>query len=78
MWKQIGIIGFAGIAYVAQIILRRHWMFHELDRNNYSHSAKFIEHEIPTEYYEPGKLGDHVKEVSFFFPTVPFMTKFFL
>ena len=70
MWKQIGIIGVAGFAYVAQVILRRHWMFYELDRNNYSHNPNFIEHEIPTVYYEPGKLGDHVKEVSSFYYVV--------
>lgn len=58
MIKQIGIAVALFLAYGAQVFLRRHWYFAEIKREDFSKPHNFVERQIETIYYEPGKLGE--------------------
>lgn len=56
--KLVGGLAAVAVAYALQVILRRHWYFIQLKREDFSHKPNFVEREIETVYYEPGKLGE--------------------
>ena len=63
MFKQVGIVLFVVLAYGFQVFIRRHWYFAQIKREDFSFAPNFVERQIETEYYEPGKLGEHLRTV---------------
>lgn len=58
MFKQVGIAAALFLAYGFQVFIRRHWYFAVIKPEDFAHKQNFIEREIETVYYEPGKLGE--------------------
>ena len=67
MWKQLGIALAAFLAYGLRDMLVNHWYFAQPQRGDYDKKPNFIEREIETVYYEPGKLGEVLPQVIFIF-----------
>lgn len=63
MLKPIGIAVALFLAYGAQVFLGRHWYFAEIKPADFSKPHNFVEREIETIYYEPGKLGEVLPQV---------------